>query len=165
MSSIYKLLLILILLGTTTNAQNSILEGVPFVTQKQSKIFFKSNKNFSKIIIKRNSDFKLDLKKSSYQNNNLEKVVYRAIGPENYKSFNKRIGYMDLNKILGEILVFLENNSFNINYQSSNYYDIINFFEKYETILIEANNGIVNLEVKPEEHDLNYSLFIEISNL
>ena len=71
---------------------------------------------------------------------------------------------MDFNKILEDLIIFLNNNSFNIKYQSPKYNDIIGFFENYETVLIEAENNKINLKLIPREHDLNYSLFIEISN-
>ena len=71
---------------------------------------------------------------------------------------------MDFNKILEDLIIFLNNNSFNIKYQSPKYNDIIGFFENYETVLIEAENNKINLKLIPREHYLNYSLFIEISN-
>ena len=40
---------------------------------------------------------------------------------------------------------------------------MIAFFENYETILIDANNNKINLKIVPIKHDMNYSLFIEIS--
>jgi|SaaInlLV_10m_DNA_1039704.scaffolds.fasta_scaffold16294_4 hypothetical protein len=164
MNLTYKVFLICFFSITLGYSQNLIFEGLPIINKKESKKFFKSNEGLSKIIIKRNSDFILDLKKSFFLNNLLEKAVYRAKGPENYKSYNKRIGYMDFNKILEDLIIFLNNNSFNIKYQSPKYNDIIGFFENYETVLIEAENNKINLKLIPREHDLNYSLFIEISN-
>lgn len=159
----FKNLLIFFFSITLSFGQNLILEGLPQLNEKESKRLFKSNKGFSKILIKKSSTFKLDLRKCSFINNKLVKAVYRASGPENYKSYNKRLDYMDLNKILDDLLIFLNNNLFSVNYKSPNYNDVIAFFENYETILIDANNNKINLKIVPIKHDINYSLFIEIS--
>ncbi len=131
--------------------------------KKKAKGYLNQIKASQKYLLKKSSTFKLDLRKCSFINNKLVKAVYRASGPENYKSYNKRLDYMDLNKILDDLLIFLNNNLFSVNYKSPNYNDVIAFFENYETILIDANNNKINLKIVPIKHDMNYSLFIEIS--
>ena len=80
-------------------------------------------------------------------------------------AMNKRLGYMDYVKTLEDVSSFLRKNSFKINFESPNYKDVISFFENFETLLIEANNEKVKLKLIPIEHDMNYSLYFEISSL
>ena len=66
MNLTYKVFLICFFSITLGYSQNLIFEGLPIINKKESKKFFKSNEGLSKIIIKRNSDFILDLKKSFF---------------------------------------------------------------------------------------------------
>ena len=161
----YKFFLVLFFSILSSYSQNNIFNDFPLVKEKESKKFFKSNLGYSQIVINRSSSFKIDLKKCIYSDGKLVTATYRAVGPDNYKNYNKRLGYMDYVKTLEDVSLFLRKNSFKINFESPNYKDVISFFENFEALLIEANNEKVELKLIPIEHDMNYSLYFEISGL
>ncbi len=161
----YKFFLVLFFSILSSYSQNNIFNDFPVVKKKESKRFFKSSEDYSKIVINRASSFKIDLKKCVYSGDKLVTAAYRALGPDNYKNYNKRLGYMDYVKTLDDVSLFLRKNSFKITFESPNYKDVISFFENFETLLIEANNEKVRIKLIPIEHDMNYSLYFEISSL
>lgn len=121
-----------------------------------------SNTDINKLKLSENMTFSLKKGESVLEKNNM-KLVYRANGPKNYKSYNKRIDYMDLDNLLIEFQKYILAKNFVITYKSINYNDIEEFFNIYETTLLTAKNEHWELKLTPIKHNLNYSLFLELT--
>lgn len=133
-----------------------------FIIGQNLLLDINSNTKITKLKLSENMTFTLKKGESVLEKNNMT-LVYRADGPKNYKSYNKRIDNMDLDNLLIEFHNYITNHNFVITHKSKNYNDIEEFFNIFEKTLLTAKNEHWELKLTPIKHNLNYSLFLELT--
>lgn len=145
----FKIIFVIVILTNFfSNGQNILTQGINNESEKQ----------LNEISLREDLVFKLKEYSESV-------LIYRAKGPKNYKSYNKRMGYLDAHKLLENFHNYIIANNFSVTYKSKNYNDLEEFFLSLEEVLIEASNEKVALRLIPKKHNLNYSIFLEVKNL